>query len=191
MNEAIVHLVSPYVEEYGTLLLDVPEAKLPPPLHGYAWGDTWHVLPVYKESPLAPQPDVWWVWGLGGFAFSPESVEDVEPFLSRSGELLPVAFSDGGGRLHVLNVTRVVDCLDLSVEEWEQGLAEPRFVEHRLGESELFKVPLLAGAHTFCLEWAGEESFRSRVEENGLSGLGFTTVWTSSGGPAVPNLMRM
>jgi hypothetical protein len=190
MNMAIVYLVSPNLVEYGTLLLDIPEAKIPPPLHGYPCLDEWEVLPVYKESPLAESPDVWWVWGLSGFAFTREATEELEPFLSRAGELLPVAFADGRG-LDVLNVTRVVDYLDLPVEVWEHGLAEPRFVEHRLGESELFKVPLLAGAHTFCLEWEGEESFRSRCEKNELSGLVFTTVWTSSDGPAIPNLLRM
>jgi hypothetical protein len=190
MSEATIELVLPAVGSFQSLLVDVPEDEMPLAFDGQPIGDRWTPPSVYLCDPMSPPPDIWYVHVLGALAFTPGTVELLEPFLSVAGELLPVDMPDGAGRLAALNVTTVVDWLDWAPEAFDVGEMRPTFVEHRLGEAGLFKIPVLPSL-TFSLHWKAEDSFSARVRGESLQGVSLVTAWTSGAGPMLPNLLRL
>lgn len=195
MSVAAIHRLSPVFETvegfegYQSLLLDLPEGEGPAAFDGRSVTGTWPSPPVYLQSPLLPQPDFWYVWRLGSYACLPAVIEQVEPFFSWAGELLPLRGPREHTALVTLNITNVIDVLDWSIEAFQAGQMPPSFVAHRLGEPGLFKVPLLPSV-MFSLDWQGEDSFLARVQEHQLTGISFTEVWNSGEGALVANLVR-
>jgi hypothetical protein len=186
--KATIELVLPVVGSFQSLLVDVPEDEMPRAFDGQPIADRWEEPPVYLCDPRAPPPDIWYVHVLGALAFTPGTVEQLEPFLSLAGELLAVDLP-GEGRLSALNVTTVVDWLDWAPEAFDNGQMRPTFVEHRLGEAGLFKIPVLPSL-TFSLHREAEDSFSARVRRESLQGVSLVTAWTSRAGPTLPNLLR-
>jgi hypothetical protein len=153
-------------------------------------GSNGHHDLVFVEHPRLKRPEVWGLPGIAALAFDLETVEKLEPFLSRSGELLPVFPSDD--EMKILNVLEDVECLDFENSTLGPVRWRLSFLEQRLpAASGLFKVPESDAAMILCLERAGEESFRDRVERCGLTGLTFEEVWSPIDGAIEFSLFRV
>ena len=173
-------------DDYQSLLVDLPEGSSRFHLAGLPRSDDWEPPPVYIENPLLPRPAIWYLSGVGGPVMTEEVVDLLEPYLSVAGELLPVRMSGTAEELFILNVVDVVDALDPARSVTEDVIELfPYFVEHRLGETGLIKVPQLLSQLFYVEHDYDEDSLRLRVERHGLTGIHFVTVWTSDAGPTL------
>ncbi len=181
------------VNRFQALLIDLPESQTPVSTFtfgGVSKADAWSPLPVYSDRPRLEEPDIWHLVGCAVLVMSKATVEALEPFVSMAGELLPVISSETSDELYALNILEDVACLDPTAYDLDALTLYPRFIEHRLPETGLFKVPQIDTVDIFCVERSDDhDSFRSRVEARGLGGVTFKRVWSSSQGAADVNLM--
>jgi hypothetical protein len=174
-------------DRYQSFLYDLPSDETEIDLwmfNGASRSATWTPMPIYSQSPRLQQPDIWQLVGAAVLVFSEEVAQALEPFVSIAGEQLPLRVSDGDTLMYALNILKDVDCLDKSSSDFEDpSLRRLTFIEHRLPESGLFKVPEYETVDIFHVERAGDrDSFRRRVEQHELEGVSFRTVWASDRG---------
>ena len=111
------------------------------------------------------------------------AVTSLRDMLEAGGEILPLA-TDDDVPLFILNVTRVIDALDLehSVERFPDGriayLDAPAFHADMVRDVDFFKLPTLRSNTIFL-----GERFVARVRTAKLVGLDFEPVWSPAGGP--------
>jgi hypothetical protein len=123
MTDVTVYRVHADAERYRGLLLDASEAE--PLLTGEPAPDgsiaaVWRTPPVVIDRPEGESPDIWQLSSLAMTpVMTPSVIERLEPFLSVTGELLPLNNTTSEAwnflALHVLRVLPVSDCLDFSV----------------------------------------------------------------------------
>jgi hypothetical protein len=190
MSETTVYQIGWDVDRYQAFLYDLPSPELEMWLFdGLPRRDSWSPQPVYSDQPLLERPDIWHLVGSTIMIMSKEVVELLEPFLSRAGELLPFVVSGSNEEVLGLNILKVVDCIDPRAYSLDDLQLYPAFLEHRLPESGLFKIPQLATGHVFYVERNDDEdSLRSRIARYGLRGANFDLVFSSSAGPVPINL---
>jgi len=175
---------------YQSLLYDLPE---PDPdlwvFDGRSRLESWTMPPVYVEEPRLQIPDIWRLIGAAVLTVSESTAQLLEPFLTSSGELLPLRLP-GSGRLLALNVTRDVDCMDVASLSLETMSLKPEFIAHRLPESGLFKVPIVDTTQVFHLQRDDDEdTFMQRVLRERLRGISFELVWSTQAGAQAINLL--
>jgi hypothetical protein len=154
--------------------------------------ETWTPQPVYVHHPRLRRPDIWHLAGAAALVFEDSTVPELEPYVSAAGELLELIYRDHSDRLLLLNITQDVDCLDVAASSLGPVNWRLSFLEHRMPESGLFKIPQADAVHVLCLEHEDEaDSFRKRVASLELTGLDFEPVWSSSDGPREFSLMRV
>jgi hypothetical protein len=179
--------------QYQQLGYDLPE----PAIDLYRFDgtprlDTWTSQPVYVHHPRLRRPDIWHLAGAAGLVFEARTIPELEPYISAAGELLELTDTDHAESLLFLNITQDVECLDVEASTLGPVRWRLSFVERRMPESGLFKIPQADAVHVFVLEREGEpDSFRRRVERLELVGLEFEPVWSSSDGPREFSLMRI
>jgi hypothetical protein len=148
----------------------------------------WEARRVYSDQPRLDRPDIWQLVGSAALVMGETVISQLEPCISSSGELLPLVDAKSGDTVLALNILRDIDCLDLdesSLDPIEPALA---FLEHRLPESGLFKVPEFDTTDIFCLEREDDpESLRGRIARLGLRGVAFQLVWSNTEGPIRTN----
>jgi hypothetical protein len=82
-----------------------------------------------------------------------------------------------------INVLRVINCIPNEAATTDPLDLPPAFVNHRLPETGLFRIPQLPTTHLFSVERADEpDSFRRRFVDLGLTGIEFVRVWSSETG---------
>jgi hypothetical protein len=145
---------------------------------------TWVASVVEAHGRRLPQPGVWGLAGLSALIFDPHTLGLLEPHLSASGELLPVQRRDTGQEFQLLNVTRLVSCIDpkfsvLGPVDWRLS-----FREADLPARGLFRISENGVAHILYVEPDGDtDSLRERVRRHELTGLEFQPIWSSEKGP--------
>ncbi len=167
------------VDNYQFLTYDLPK----PPMGDWMFDGRrraaeWRpAASVYSLYTRKPRPDIWHLAGAAALIFSPGIVPNLEPYVSDAGELLAV--NSTSEQFVILNVTRVVAALDarnssFDVFPWELAF-QPKSLSNWSG---LFKIPETCTSQVLHLERTTEpDSFRSRVENLGLKGITFRTVW--------------
>jgi hypothetical protein len=97
------------------------------------------------------------------------------------GEILPLECE--GSLFHLVNITRVVDCLDMLGSEWEGGepdegeLVHYSFDVEKLTADGLFKIPQTSLTEILLAESVqSATTFRSRVEQFNLKGILFEEI---------------
>jgi hypothetical protein len=161
-------------------------------LDGERRGQHWVSRPVTMERSTGERPTIWRLGVEGSFLVDTDTAAALESHLSAAGELLPLTWKANGESLLLLNVTRVVDCLEAkaSVLGPIQWLLE--FRADRLPDGGLFKIPDSPVVHLFCVERPGQaDSFRNRVERLGFKGLDFAVVWSGAEGAVPFSLFRI
>lgn len=192
MSEAVVHrLVWEDLGRFQSLLYDLPEVR--PELRsfqGRAKEEWWEPPPVYSDMPRLAEPDLWHLVGVATIVMAPEVAEELGGFLHAAGELLPLRMSGTNRTLFALNILRDVDCLDPTRYRPQEGDAWTDFIEHRLDESGLFKVPQLDDVEIFHLERSDDdERLPETIERNGYRGVRFEPVWADDGSVSPVNLL--
>jgi hypothetical protein len=181
------------VRRFQAYLYDIP-GPLADELRCFAGtpkAERWTPQPVYSDHPRLERPDIWHLIGVATMVMDAGVVQQVEPWLIEAGELLPLVVSGTGETVYALNILQDVDCIDPVAFSLDEMRLQPVFLEHRLPESGLFKLPQVDTVDMFYVERDDEqETFRARIEERGLTGLDFQRVWSSEDGPARMNMMR-
>lgn len=142
-------------------------------------GDTWQPLEFYIRRPTLKKPDIWQVGRT--LAFEPHAAKILSTCLEKAGELFKLPFH--GRELTVVNITYVIECLDLTRSEYDQDLPhiidKYVFYEDRL-DYPLFKIPQNT-AMTFTVEGLAspDDEFKPLIEKHNLKGLRFDEVWSS------------
>lgn len=175
-----IQLVEFDVRRFPVLVYAVPEPSLEMYMFDGRPRTEWVELPVEVEGRTTAYPDIWRLSGAAGLVMGASATQALEPWLSHVAELLPLVF--GGVRLWFVNILRVVDCLDYDSSMIAVGTQSLCFVEDRLPESGLFKVPDLSTSHIFTCD-VGGGGFAEQCRAQGLEGLVFSDVWTSHEGP--------
>jgi hypothetical protein len=195
MNEATVYLLTwEDLDRYQSLLFDLPD---PDYLEEFCFDGRpkephWTTPPVYIDAPRLERPDFWHLVGAAVLVMDIKVMDLLEPHLSMAGELLPVIVSGSTETLYALNILRDIDCLDPAHYVPCELSLRPYFLEHRLPESGLFKLPQTDATQMFLLERSDDaDSFRRRVEQNKLRGIEFQRVWSSVDGPEDMDLLNM
>jgi hypothetical protein len=98
---------------------------------------------------------------------SAEVTHELASFLVPVGELLPLRMSGTNEELLALNILRDVDCINPSAYNLEALELYTDFLEHRLPESGLFKIPQVDEIEIFYLERDDAPSSRRGVTEGG------------------------
>jgi hypothetical protein len=143
--------------------------------------DRWTSPPVYVDRPTLPLPDFVHLWG-GDFVLGADVPDDLRQLLAIAAELLPLDLD--GERLDYVHVTKVLNVVDHTKSVWDAaGVGNPlAFLQHRLDELPLFRVPENNASQTFCTQGYGEFDFKGRVEDEHLTGLTFREAWNSDVG---------
>jgi hypothetical protein len=95
---------------------------------------------------------------------------------------LQLRVSGTGEQLHALNILRDVDCLNPEAYRLDDLEMYTDFLEHRLAESGLFKIPQADDFALFYLERPDDDqSLRETISVRELRGLRFQAVWSSDG----------
>ena len=192
MSDAVVHKLEWDVDRFQVFLYDLPD----PPLEMFLFGGTprlesWVPQPIYVEKPRLEPPDIWHLVGAALLLMNEDVIAQLEPFVSRAGELLPFVVAGTDEEMFGLNILEDIDCLAPGSYSLDGLAAYPDFVEHRLPETGLFKVPILDTVDVFSVERSDDDdSFRRRVEANGLRGLSFCEVWSTTSGAQPVNLFN-
>lgn len=180
------------LEGFQDLLIDAPEGESGKWFKmlrqdGRSWSGGWRPPPVYSPEPLLRRPDFWHLVGCYGLVVDARALDTAEPYLLAAGELLPLPF--GNELLHISNVTGVYDCIDTdSAERSATGTEITRypFIEHRIPETTLFKIPETVATEMFCASFGERDpelDFKFVVEHHRLTGLRFEEVWNDDVGP--------
>lgn len=181
-----IHRVRPDVNAYGWLAPAPGETAAGDELifDGQPRAMGWRPLHA-RGQPGGKPPADFLKLGHGALVLSPRAVEVTRHVLERCGELLPV--HRAGEQYRLLNVTRVVDCLDHQATEWKylggRRLYPLRFAFHlaALPAVPVFKVEELARERLFSLDgrFARDLELKALVEDHGLTGLVFEEVWAA------------
>jgi hypothetical protein len=178
-------------DRYQWLSYDTAEA--PPEItsfNGVPKGDWWEPQPVWRPYPKRERPDFWMLAGVAAIAFAPETAEELGEFLHPVGELLPVYERDTEEPFLVLNILRDVDCLNPAAYAIDDLEIFTEFIEHRLPDSGLFKIPQVDSIEIFSVERDDDEGSLSEViEHRGYRGVHLLPVWTSDGTVQPINLL--
>jgi hypothetical protein len=155
-------------------------------LDGYPKGGSWSPPPVYSPQPLRDLPDFWHLFGVGGLVVGERAREEVGSHLEAVGELL--SLTTQRRQLWLSNITRVYDCLDEDATQRDVPGGEIdryAFLEHRLPELSLFKIPETVTTDLFCVHRGDDPDieFLTCVRDAGLTGLLFHPAWDSEQGP--------
>jgi hypothetical protein len=174
------------VDRYQQLGYDLAER---PPLtllrfRGTSRRAEWTSQPVAVHGAELRTPDIWCLGGVAVLVLSLETIEKLEPLITMAGELLPVNISGSEDELFILNITTDVACLDTQSSSLGPGTRKLVFLEERLPETGLFKVPQNDAAFIFVVEKEGceELSLRRRIDDYELEGIRFQEVWSSVDG---------
>jgi hypothetical protein len=131
-------------------------------------------VPLDSDAPRLEVPDIWHLLGSAAFVMSSGVVERLAGFLHPVGELLPVRVVGASDSFEVLNILRDVNCLNPEADRIDDLEIYSDFVEHRLPESGLFKIPQLDTVDIFYLERTGDDdTLQNALDCNGYSGLRF------------------
>jgi hypothetical protein len=194
MGDATVFRVRPDdLDRYQAFLYDLPEVT-PGIRHfdGTAKEEWWEPVPLYSDAPRLEAPDIWHLVGSAAFVMSSIVAESLGSFLHPVGELLPVRVVGARESFEVLNILRDVNCLNPEADRIDDLEIYSDFLEHRLPESGLFKVPQLDTVDVFYLERSDDgDTFRDSLDRHGYSGLRFEPVWTSDGSIRPLNLIGL
>jgi hypothetical protein len=156
-----------------------------------------------RESSWVPQdvtvtdvslerPHLWRLGGAETLVLESHTIELLEPFISEAGELLPLTDVDTGARLFLLNVLRLVDCLDEDASRINDLVLTLSFDRDRLPPTGLFKIPQARTTHLLHVEHPrSRDSLHDRVERLGLTGISFDPVWTSEEGALPVNVLAV
>jgi hypothetical protein len=181
------------LERYQALLYDLPD--IPAGLRifdGTSKEDWWEPPPVYSDMPRLEAPDLWHLVGPAAFVMTAATAELLGEFLHPAGELLPVRVAGTDEPFVVLNILRDIDCLNPDGYRIDDLEVYSDFIEHRLPESGLFKVPQLDDVFIFCLERSDDErTLRETLDHHGLTGLRFEPIWASDGSITPTNLIGL
>lgn len=194
MSEATVHRVRwDDLERYQVLLYDLPE--IPASLRvfdGRPKADWWEAQTVYSDSPRLEAPDIWHLVGVATIVVSPDVASELASFFIPVGELLPLRMSGTNEELLALNVLRDVDCLNPAAYKLEDLELYTDFVEHRLPESGLFKIPQIDEVEIFYLERDDDaSSLREVIDGGGYTGITFEPVWSNDGAVQPVNVLGL
>ncbi len=143
----------------------------------------WKPPVLCNRTPKRKKPDLWAFPCRGTpIAFEPQAAELLSDVLKRAGELLP--FTLEGRELVVLNVTRVVDCLDAKKSDIPKDLPwvvrDFVFKPKKVTEP-LFKILQQAEGTTKVAEGVADpsEEFKAIVDASGLKGIRFRQLWST------------
>lgn len=151
-----------------------------------AW--SWRPLHLGHRPPGKAPPDFMKL-GHGALVLQEAARKLTQPLLERCAELLEVHLLDDtlshAKLAHVVNLTRVVDCLDPEGTEWVEVQGRRVHVKRycfrpeALPEVALFKVEGLERDRVFTVSGRGDrgQDFKRLVEGAGLTGLVFEQVW--------------
>lgn len=151
---------------------------------GFPRRNEWVSPPVYSDPPELPMPDVWHLVGSDGIGFSGGAVQYLGEILTNAGELLQLLID--GAVLQLLNVTRVVACIDEPQTSWRPD-GSPRllaFDATKLPTASLFRIPQRLD-DVYCRTGLGRTDFLDRLQRHELRGLRLTKVWDNQAG-AIP-----
>lgn len=194
MAETIVCIIEWDVERFQAYLYDLPDDELSLERHmefvGRSVLEGWEPLPVYSDQPRLEQPNIWYQTETHMPVLSAAVVDELEPFVSRSGELLPLVVSRSDETVYLLNVLQVRDALEPHAYSFWEERFEPQFIEHRLPDTGLFLLPHSRGDIFHVDRDNDQESLRRRIMRLGLRGMEFLPVWSSTEGPLVQSLIE-
>jgi hypothetical protein len=190
VSEATVYRLDWDVERFQSYVYDLPDPELDLWLFdGTPRLSNWKPLPVYSDYPRLESPDIWHLVGAAVLVISTDVIDLLEPFISRAGELLPLVVSGTGEEVFALNVLEDIDCVSPGGYSDDDLNLSFDFLEHRLPESGLFKIPQCDTVLIFYVERDDDvDNLRQRVAHHGLSGVSFEPVWSSTSGARPINL---
>ena len=194
VGDATVFRVRPDdLERYQALLYDLPEVPAAVrKFDGTPKSDWWERVPLYSDAPRLEAPDIWHLVGAAAFVMSSVVAETLRGFLHPVGELLPVRVVGAEESFEVLNIVRDVNCLNPEADRLDDLEMYSDFIEHRLPESGLFKIPQTDTVDIYCLERSDDDdTFRDALHRHGYSGLRFEAVWASDGSIRPFNLIGL
>ena len=195
VSETSVFMLSWDVERFQAYLYDLPDEKLSLHEHmlldGHSRSDTWDTMAIYSDQPHLEEPDIWYHTATHLPVMSREVVDKLEPFISQAGELLPLTVSDSGETVYMLNVLVVRNAVEPDAYSVDQLWLYPRFIEHRLPDTGLFRLPQLAAALFYVERDDDTDTLRGRLDERELTGMSFIPVWSTSEGAAELNLFEV
>jgi hypothetical protein len=195
MTETRVYLVSWDVERFQAYLYDLPDEDVSLDDHmlfnGHSKLESWKPLPIYSDQPHLERPDIWYHTATFMPVMSEEVIDQLAPFMSEAGELLPLIVSGTGDEVYMVNVLVVRDAVEPGAYSLDELWAYPRFIEHRLPDTGLFLLPQLSGKIFYVERDDDEETLIGRIEACGLRGMSFVPVWSSTSGPAPLNLFEV
>jgi hypothetical protein len=196
MQMSRVYRVVGDVEHYQAFLLDLPRGSPDALRHllfdGTSRGSSWTPPPIYVDDPKLKEPDIWTLVGSAVLIVDSAVKMKLDLSVEFACESLPIKYHDRD--LELLNITSAINCLDRGASHLESDDdysddddEQYVFIEHRLPEPGLFKVPETATAEVFCVQYsdAPSEGFKSAVEARGFTGLAFQLVWDIESGPVV------
>lgn len=181
---ATVYRVEFETNTYQAFLYDLPEPDLGLWLFdGTPRQATWAPQPVYSDNPRLRVPGVWSLIGAAVLVMFDDAIASLASFVPGSGELLPLHVVETNSTTYALNILNVVDCLDKGASDFgDPSTRQLSFIEHRLPEDGLFKVPEYDTVDMFVVERSGGVSFRSALDEHDLTGIVLRPVWSSESG---------
>lgn len=137
----------------------------------------------YVDRPERPVPDLWPVVSSASLGLSDRARDLVETHFPGTGELLPANLGDTS--LHILNVTRVVACLDK--ERTRPDLGFPKafaFRQAALPIGTIFKIPETSRVDILYCDATsdGEAPLAAMLTDNRLTGITLKRLWDASNG---------
>ncbi len=146
--------------------------------NGTRCGKSWIPLQVklVHEHPLVLGDFMRLETVLGVLVCNRKALECLLPHLQHDMEVLPLAVVNHDDNCYLINSLNVIDCLDeanskirrFTTSQRILAVEEYAFIESRMHNSLLFKVPQLATSTIFC-----NGDFKRIVQENKLTGLEF------------------
>src|SRR4051812_16281177 len=116
MAETRVSFVTWDVERFQAYLYDLPGEDLSLHDHmlfdGHSRLESWEPLAIYSDEPQLEEPDIWYHTATHLPVMSNEVVDELEPYLTQAGELLPLVVSGSGETVYMLNVLVVRDAVE-------------------------------------------------------------------------------
>jgi hypothetical protein len=181
------------LDRYQALMYDLPDAPSElTTFNGVSKASWWEPPPVYSDSPRLEEPDLWHLSGCAAIVMLPAVAEELAEYLHPVGELLRLRRSGSDEGFVALNILRDVDCLNPDAYRIDDLEIYTDFIEHRLPEGGLFKVPQVDDVEIFCLERDDDgETFRDAIDRLSLRGLRFDPVWSTDGTVGPVNLLAL
>ena len=181
----MIYLPRPADGYEGALCVDEDGDEYLVQTDGKACADTWRPVRVRRFSEGRDNQPADFPW-LGGnaLAMRRSAVEALADIFEEGCEILPLA-TDDDVELFVLNVTRVIDALDMersTIRRLPDGgmiylIEAAAFHEHMVRDVDFFKLPTERVNNVFV-----GERFIERVRAAGLGGLKFEFSWSPERG---------